>query len=264
MRGSNPVAKKKKRTDEEDGSDVGMIMTVSLFLILLTFFILLNSISVIDEKKTRLALGSLMGAFGSFHGGLSPLGSGDSVNPPSAPMIEQNLEMNELITLMKKNEEVMGTVKLGTWRKGFVITINEEKLFEGDTTDLKPSSHPLLKQLAGFLKMGDYPLDIIGHTDSRPGEEKGYGSNWKHSALMAIKVLEYFKRDCGIASKRLSARGAAGFRPIALNDTQDTRALNRRVEVIVNPKVPGYVKRIFWKKHSGIFTYKKFNFRVYE
>ena len=70
----------KKRTDTDDAPEagVGMIMTVCLFLILLTFFILLNSISVPDEKRKIMAIGSLLGAFGSFRGGLSPLKTGES------------------------------------------------------------------------------------------------------------------------------------------------------------------------------------------
>jgi chemotaxis protein MotB len=51
-------------------------MTVALFLILLTFFVLLCSIAVIDEEKTRVAIGSLIGSFGSLPKGLSPLEHG--------------------------------------------------------------------------------------------------------------------------------------------------------------------------------------------
>ncbi|MBW2681247.1 MAG: flagellar motor protein MotB, partial [Deltaproteobacteria bacterium] len=64
--------KNKKKKIDDDGADIGMVMTVSLFLILLTFFILLNSIAVIDEHRSRMAIGSLIGAFGGLPGGLSP------------------------------------------------------------------------------------------------------------------------------------------------------------------------------------------------
>jgi chemotaxis protein MotB len=79
---------KKKKNIDDDGADIGMVMTVSLFLILLTFFILLNSIAVIDEHRSRMAIGSLIGAFGGLPGGLSPLETGKSIMPPSAPMIK--------------------------------------------------------------------------------------------------------------------------------------------------------------------------------
>ena len=70
------MVKKKTDIDDESKVDVGPLMTVCLFLILLTFFVLLNSIAVIDERKKIRAIGSLLGAFGSLHGGLSPLKTG--------------------------------------------------------------------------------------------------------------------------------------------------------------------------------------------
>jgi len=79
--------KKKKKKIDDDGADIGMVMTVSLFLILLTFFILLNSIAVIDEHRSRVAIGSLIGAFGGLPGGLSPLKTGNDIIPPSAPFL---------------------------------------------------------------------------------------------------------------------------------------------------------------------------------
>ena len=57
------MAKRNRGEDKSSGSDVGLVMMLSLFLILLTFFILLNSIATMDEKRTRVAIGSLMGAF---------------------------------------------------------------------------------------------------------------------------------------------------------------------------------------------------------
>ena len=66
------MAKRSRGVENDSGSNVGLVMMLSLFLILLTFFILLNSIATMDERRTRVAIGSLMGAFGIFKGGTSP------------------------------------------------------------------------------------------------------------------------------------------------------------------------------------------------
>ena len=55
------MAKRKREGEGDSGVNVGLIMTISLFLILLTFFILLNSIAEVDERRTRIAIaGTLM------------------------------------------------------------------------------------------------------------------------------------------------------------------------------------------------------------
>ena len=87
---------RKKKNKEEAGTDIGVVMTCSLFLIILTFFILLNSIAVIDDKRSRQAIGSLVHAFGSFDGDFSNFEARDSLMSLSPPPVEQNININEL------------------------------------------------------------------------------------------------------------------------------------------------------------------------
>ena len=90
---------RKKKKQDDDGVDIGRTMTVSLFLILLTFFILLNSIAVIDENKKRVALGSLLGSFGQLPGGKSPFGGGRNILPPEAPLLDESLTKEEALEI---------------------------------------------------------------------------------------------------------------------------------------------------------------------
>jgi hypothetical protein len=118
--------KKKKKIDGE-GADIGMVMTVSLFLILLTFFILLNSIAVIDEHRSRMAIGSLIGAFGGLPGGLSPLETGKSIMPPSAPMVKEELTLEKLLSYMNKETATWpGDIRVEKVKDKLIITINEK------------------------------------------------------------------------------------------------------------------------------------------
>ena len=209
------MASKKRKIDDESAGGIGMMMTVSLFMILLTFFILLNSIAVMDESRIRMALGSLMGAFGGLPGGLSPMASGDDIVPPSAPLMEEDLTVEQLVALLTKPVP------------------------------------------------GDFPVEIVGHTDAGMPQEKGYTSNWELSTLSALRVLKYFVSESKVAPKRLTASGQSSHHPIASNETVRSRATNRRVEIILRYKASDYVKRIFKKKSSGYFTYKKFDFKIF-
>jgi chemotaxis protein MotB len=252
-----------KKIDREDGPkmNVGLLMTVSLFLILLTFFIMLNSIAVIDERKKLLAIGSLLGAFGSHHGGISPSKTGESIMTPSAPITQDRVDIAELLSLMEK--AVVGQVKFESGEGREVITINESFLFGKDRSRLKPSSYRVLNELCHIMRKGAYPVEIVGYTDRTPAEDKGFKSHWETSSLMAIRVLTYFVSKGEIAPERLSAYGRGSNSPIASNATRESRAQNRRVDIVLKYRAPLYVKRIFRKKPAGIFTYKDFDFRIF-
>lgn len=258
------MASKKRKTDDESVANIGITMTVSLFLILLTFFILLNSIAVMDESRTRLALGSLMGAFGGLPGGLSPLATGTDIMPPSAPMIQQELTVEQLMALMQKPAPVVADeIRVHKIEEGALVSINAKDLFTKDGAGINPILRPFLSKLGSLIKKGDFPVEIIGHTDAGVSQEKGYMSKWELSALSALRVLKYFVTESKVASRRLTASGQSSHHPIASNDTVHSRAANRRVEIILRYKAPDYVKRIFKKKSSGYFTYKKFDFKIF-
>ena len=255
------MIKRKRNIDDEPGVNVGSIMTVSLFLILLTFFILLNSIAVIDERKLILATGSLTGAFGSFHGGLSPLKTGESILPLSPPMVEKRVDIEDLLAVVDK--KIVGQIKIESYNDKEVITINEKVLFEKNKYKLKSSSFPLLNKLSNLIKKGDYPVEIVGYTDNIPAEEKGYKSNWELSTLMAIQALKYFVEKGKVLPERLTAYGCGSYRQIVSNDTKQLRAQNRRIDIILHFKAPAYIKRIYQKRSAGLFTYRKFDFKVF-
>ena len=242
--------RKRKKNDDDSGADIGMVMTVSLFLILLTFFILLNSIAVLDENRTRVAIGSLIGAFGGLPGGLSPMESGKSVLPPTAPMIEEELTIEQLMSYVKRDlKEMAGDIKLETIGGQKRIIINEAGLFMGNGFKIKPSIQPLLDKLGEVINKGSFPVEIAGYTDNVIHTEKGYKSNWEMSAIMALKVLKYFVSQCGVLPNRLTAYGCESSHPIASNESVQSRAQNRRVEIDLKYKAPAYIKRIFKKKN---------------
>lgn len=256
--------KNKKKKIDDDGADIGMVMTVSLFLILLTFFILLNSIAVIDEHRSRMAIGSLIGAFGGLPGGLSPLETGKKIIPPSAPMVDEELTLEQLLSYMKKETtNWSGDIIVKKVGDKLMITINEKVLFSEDRSEFKPSILPVLDKLYGIINKGHYSIEIVGHTDDIQAGEKGYESNWELSSLMAIQLAKYFVSKGSVSPKRLNPYGCGEFRPTSSNNTRQSRFQNRRVEIILNYKAPTYIKRIFRKKPSGFFTYKKFDFKIF-
>jgi chemotaxis protein MotB len=161
------------------------------------------------------------------------------------------------------DQSFAGEIKIQKSDDSEKITLNERILFQGETLKMNPSSRPLLDRLSKIIKESDYPVEIIGHTDNASYRERGYGSDWEQSSLMAIQVLKYFLSSGGIAQERFSAYGYGSQRPADTNETRQSRTKNRRVEIILKFNASPHLKKIFRKRPSGFFTYKKFDFKIF-
>jgi outer membrane protein OmpA-like peptidoglycan-associated protein len=119
------------------------------------------------------------------------------------------------------------TIPLQPLRKG--AKINLMVFFDFDKADLRPESIQELKRLVELLRRHpSLKLEIAGHTDAIGTEEK----NLDLSNRRAQAVVDYIVEN-GIAPHRLKAVGYGESRPIASNDTEEGRQLNRRTECIV-------------------------------
>ncbi len=109
-------------------------------------------------------------------------------------------------------------------------TVNlKDVLFEQGKTNLLAQSYPELDLVVSFLKSNPrVRIELAGHTDNRgiPGQ------NVKLSQARVEKVKSYLVSQ-GIEKKRITGKGYGGSNPIASNDTEETRQLNRRVEFII-------------------------------
>jgi len=255
------MGKRKKNNEEYPGKDVAMVINISLFLIILTFFILLNSIAIQEDKKMRNAVGSISGSFGSVKGGSSPTKTVSSTKPSSLQAAGQEANLEKLVTGMDR--EVNEHTDLKTGKGEEILTIGEKALFHQNRHTLKPGSIVLLKKLGDFINQGKYPVEIIGHTDNLDAEEKGYKSNRELSSLMAVQIQKFFIEECRVRPERIMACGYGSERPVFSNDTPESMEKNRRIEIIFKDESPVHAVKIYSESPAGIFTYKRFNFKVY-
>jgi chemotaxis protein MotB len=214
------------------------MMFVSLNIILLAFFIVLNSIAILDEKRIRLALGSLLGTFGILEGGLSPFPSDARKttlpSPPIVPipdyynyLILENLE--EFIRQMQFSKEV-GLLLGGG---GISIHVSEPILFDPGQSELKPEVRPLLLKAAEFLNQIPGPIRVEGHTDDRPVTEGPYRSNWDLSIARASVAARFLIDQGSVKPRRISVAGYADSKPLVPNDSPEQLKLNNRLRIFV-------------------------------
>jgi len=110
------------------------------------------------------------------------------------------------------------------------VTVNlKDILFEQGTTNLLAQSYPEMDLVVSFLKTNPkVKIELAGHTDNRGIPTQ----NVKLSQARVDKVRAYLISK-GVESKRITGKGYGGSKPIASNDTEETRQFNRRVEFII-------------------------------
>lgn len=135
-------------------------------------------------------------------------------------------------------------IKLQMQEKGLVITVVGDLLFDSGKAKIRREADAVLTKVADFLKTNvpDLNVGIEGHTDNQPIRHSGWKSNWELSTARALAVLHYLVNEKDISPNRLSAIGYGEFRPVASNDTRDGRQANRRVEIVIMPKITKVVE----------------------
>jgi chemotaxis protein MotB len=115
---------------------------------------------------------------------------------------------------------------------GFSFILGQQLLFESGQAVLNPKAHPILDKLAKFMKAGLYSIYIDGHTDDVPIHNERFPSNEELSLARAEAVMEYLVVNCGVNPRLFALGGYGSSHPMVSDVTGAQMALNRRVELI--------------------------------
>lgn len=218
--------------------DSTVVLMCALVLLMMAFFAVLNSLSVKDKKKERIALGSVTESLGALPGGVLPT-AGKEFLLASPPVIGSSHELASKgispealydLVLSAPGKKWYQVITLRKSHEGMNIALSDQSFFAPGTAELQPDKLPLLDKISALIQDSSCDIVIKGHTDDIPIVSDRFGSNWELSAARAMNILKYFVRQ-GIAISRLEAAGYGEHDPIFPNDTPEHRALNRRVEI---------------------------------
>ncbi len=112
------------------------------------------------------------------------------------------------------------------------LTFASPVLFDSGSAALKPSAARLLDPVAESLLKMDNRVIVEGHTDSARMLGRRFASNRELSLVRAFSVIDHLVKK-GVPPSRLTAYGYGEFRPAAANDTEENKAKNRRIELII-------------------------------
>lgn len=141
--------------------------------------------------------------------------------------------------------------------RGLVVTFLAEVLFDSGKAKIRAEADDILNKVANVIKdkVSDRHIAVEGHTDNEPIKKSGWKSNWELSTARATSVLHYLEKQ-GIGPKSLQATGYGEYHPVASNDTAEGRQKNRRVEIIILPKM-SKAEAQFLKEHEKESEYTK-------
>ena len=153
-------------------------------------------------------------------------------------------EMEKSIQSMEQALKSESGEKSGLVRRGedsFTVELADRILFDSGSAKISPKGMKVIERIAGSLKEGGgKTIRVEGHTDNVPIRKSPpprFLTNWELSAARAGNVVQYLEND-GIKPDHLSAAGYSLTRPHVPNLDKASRALNRRVEIIVMPAPP--------------------------
>jgi len=128
-----------------------------------------------------------------------------------------------------------GNLETGGSSHSVKYILYNKLLFQTNGLELSPDGKALLTKLAEVLLEESYPfIRVQGHTDDRPLKSSSrFADNWELSAARAAEVVRFFHEILGIAPERMTAVGCGQFMPVAGNDTDEGRSMNRRIEIIL-------------------------------
>ncbi|MEJ2183984.1 MAG: OmpA family protein [Nitrospirota bacterium] len=134
-----------------------------------------------------------------------------------------------------------GRVAINQLRDRLSVSMVDKVLFDSGSSRVKPQGKEVLGRVAGILrKVQDRQIRIEGHTDNvaiGPELKKIFPTNWELSTARATNVARYLQ-ERGVNPRLLSVAGYAQYHPVASNDTEEGRARNRRIEIVLVPLEP--------------------------
>jgi len=237
---------RKKVKKEKDDTERWMLSYLDFITLMMIFFLMMYAISNIDTKKSKTLANSLKIGFNS--------GNGEKViavadNSNSVPDVieatnsgadeDSNTEREKLSDIKKKvddlvnNSELKGSVTTSIQERGLIISFNDSVFFNSGQAVIKPDWQNKLISISKILNGIDNYIRVEGHTDNVVINTDYFHSNWQLSAARASNVVEFLISQGNVKPERLSSVGYGEYRPVKSNATEEGKAANRRVDIVI-------------------------------
>ncbi len=259
---------RRKRHEEPDNHERWVVSYADFITLLFAFFVVMYSISSVNEGKYRVLSDTLTDAFVSAAQSLDPVQVGERVRSmepmsgefatpeqekqplPPEPVPEEEIPEEEpgvvssgpaeppLAAIANRLDNMLKSfvdkelVSVTQTERGIEVEMKSKMLFPSGSARMSRDALIALRAVANIVKPISNTINVEGHTDNVPIRTVTFPSNWELSAARAASVVHLFTR-LGVDAKRLSAIGYGEHQPLADNDSEEGRQKNRRVAVVI-------------------------------
>lgn len=270
------MAKKNKPEEQAPGSPAWMATFSDLMNLLLCFFVLLFSMSSVDEAKFEEVAASFMSTWSVFTRGSTAIGDGmlisngvsqlnqldeyinstgkapegnqeienvlnDALKEVEEQKLEESQELAEMVSEAISEAGLDDLVELDFTSQYVQLTLNGSLLFNSGSAELTSEAQAVMEQVGIILeRYAESTIEIEGHTDSQPIHSYQYPSNNELSDARALSVFYFLIEHTNLDPATIKHSGRGEYVPIADNSTVEGRALNRRVEIKIYNSLSGY------------------------
>jgi chemotaxis protein MotB len=251
--------RRKPRPDPRISHERWLVSYADFITLLFAFFTTMYAISTVDGMKLNAVVESMQTAFATGDVPASRTGPGSGMPQrltlPARPLSKKpgdkggpkpgerdglypvvSIQEVKARLSVKLNRQIdSGQVDMEVDPRGLVVSIHEAGSFALGKADLSPLAREVLDEIAdALLEVGNF-VRVEGHTDNIPIHTERYESNWELSTARATNVVAHLLAH-HVQPERLSAAGYGEFHPRVPNDTDENRARNRRMDIVVlNP-----------------------------
>lgn len=238
------VLRRRRLEDSKHVNHERWLLTYSdLITLLLIFFIVMFSMSTVDQQKYRALAQTMTKAL---HGtsavntvgqrpGANQLLNATSKNQAVGPTQQQNQALDKLyqeIVAYITQHHLQSEMSVVNQQRGVQITLKGVAFFNTASADVRPDALRKISGLVPLFKSLPNAVVVEGYTDNQPIDTAAFPSNWELSAMRAMSVVHFLLSE-GIAPSRLSGVGYGAEHPVAPNDTSANRQKNRRVNIVI-------------------------------
>jgi chemotaxis protein MotB len=252
---------RRRHEEEPDNKERWLVSYADFITLLFAFFVVMYSISSVNEGKYKVLSDSLEGIFNARQKAMQPIQlgendpkteldqSGDALIRPVYDIVapkakEQFKELSEDAVLEniagefeESFEDLIFEDKVSVHRRDdwIEISLEDSVVFTSGGVEPVDEAFPVIERIASIMKKHGNAMLVEGHTDNIPISSSVFPSNWELSAARAASVVRFLTLE-GVSPDRLGAMGYGEFNPLARNDTPEGRRKNRRVVLLVSKK----------------------------
>ena len=256
------MAAKSKKEEQAVDTNAWMTTYTDLMILLLTFFVLLLSMSTSTEKKRLEALNSLTGAFGFKQGGHAIIGSPKGVNITigSSPMTKESIEFQNIQNIIAKNT-MDPDVNVIREPERLVISLNNTILFDHGSSEINPARIGFLRDLGRCFKDSAHIIELRGYcaTSEIALDAAPLNKAVMLSTQRAFAVFRFFEKRLGISPEKLVAHGF-GNNSVPRGGMKKKDPVQRQVEIVLDYRDP-VPYRLKNPKKDTLLDFKGFLFK---